>query len=57
MLLFHTTPDDANWGKNYKYYVNATHKWGLPGVYVQYVIQLGSMIGVQLSSFKYFIFK
>ncbi len=32
MYLFHTKPDDANWGIQYKYYINAAHKWGLSGV-------------------------
>jgi uncharacterized double-CXXCG motif protein len=32
MLLFRIQPDDANWGKHYRYYINAAHRWKLPGV-------------------------
>jgi uncharacterized double-CXXCG motif protein len=32
MRLYTVKPDDLNWGKRYKYDINAAHKWGLPGV-------------------------
>jgi uncharacterized double-CXXCG motif protein len=32
MCLFHSKPNDTNWGIQYKYYINAGHKWGLHGV-------------------------
>ncbi|HLL61340.1 MAG TPA: double-CXXCG motif protein [Candidatus Nitrosocosmicus sp.] len=32
MKIFNISPDDTNWGKEYKYDINATHKWCLPGL-------------------------
>ncbi len=32
MRLFCVRPDDANWGKQFEYEINASHMWGLPGV-------------------------
>jgi len=32
MRLFCIKPDDTNWGIRYKYQIDASHKWGLPGV-------------------------
>jgi uncharacterized double-CXXCG motif protein len=32
MRLFRVQPDDANWGRQHDYEINAGHPWGLPGV-------------------------
>lgn len=32
MRLFHLQPDDAEWGRQFEYEIEASHMWGLPGV-------------------------
>jgi uncharacterized double-CXXCG motif protein len=32
MRFFQAKPDDANWGRHFKYMIDATHMWRLPGL-------------------------
>lgn len=46
MRLKIANPNDKNWGKEYKYYINATHTWSLPGVKCSVCKSTWSVIGV-----------
>lgn len=46
MKLFCVKPDDLYWGRQYKYQIDASHKWGLPGVNCDICGNTWAMTGV-----------
>ncbi len=43
--IYEIIPDDNNWGNQYDYDINASHKWGLPGVTCPMCLQSWTSVG------------
>lgn len=50
MKVFMILPDDNGWGGKYRYQINASHKWGLPGVACSRCGNTWSLTGVNYPS-------
>jgi uncharacterized double-CXXCG motif protein len=46
MMLFRTTPDDDGFDTRYRYDIEATHRWALPGVWCPVCGATWSVVGV-----------